>query len=238
MRNLSIFPNLTPEALFLSIAGSKSSPCRDMLVEKGNGNTDGCIQNRVLDRYKEYQDNCYNLTNVSPVSFSGLEKQCLINCYNSETKASNWLFAEITNVQDTFTKDKCPYCGINSPTTVDHYLPKEDFPEFSVMSHNLVPCCADCNSLKGRKWINHETGMRLFVHFYFDEIPNEVFMKADISMMNNAPTVVFSMCPPNITTNPFYDIISTHYEELNVFNRIEYKVTSYVAEILQINKKG
>ncbi|VVS91052.1 HNH endonuclease [Desulfoluna spongiiphila] len=43
--------------------------------------------------------------------------------------------------------DRCPFCGgIGRPSTLDHFLPKANFPQFSVLPTNLVPCCKDCNS--------------------------------------------------------------------------------------------
>lgn len=40
---------------------------------------------------------------------------------------------------------KCPLCGINQATTLDHYLPKAHYPILSVYPWNLVPACKDCN---------------------------------------------------------------------------------------------
>ena len=45
-------------------------------------------------------------------------------------------------------RNLCPYCGQRVVATLDHYLPKSAFPDFSVHPHNLIPCCRDCNSSK------------------------------------------------------------------------------------------
>jgi len=44
----------------------------------------------------------------------------------------------------------CPYCGLPSNITLDHYLPKSigAFPEYSVLSLNLVPACTPCQTKK------------------------------------------------------------------------------------------
>ena len=69
----------------------------------------------------------------------------------------------------------CPYCGMQSNVTVDHYLPKELFPQFSCFSLNLVPACSDCQN-KGNKGIKHPKRKRRltpspdrFVHPYLDK---------------------------------------------------------------------
>lgn len=236
MRNLKLINEITPEDLYLSIAKSKHNPCKDILIENQTNPNPGCIQNKVLQRYQEYKDMRHELHNMSSSNFSIRESECLRSCYTSDTAVSTWFFSEIEKIQDIFNRDKCPYCGINSPSTIDHYLPKESFPEYAVMSYNLVLCCGDCNGLKGTKW-KDDTGRRLFIHYYFDKIPSDIFFKAKVSIRNNAPVVEFSICPPDANTDPFYDIVVTHYKELNVLERIENKVSSYVTEIFLKNKE-
>lgn len=48
----------------------------------------------------------------------------------------------------------CPMCGSPNVGTVEHYLPKAPFPEFSVFSFNLVPSCNVCNQKRGSKHAN------------------------------------------------------------------------------------
>jgi len=43
----------------------------------------------------------------------------------------------------------CPYCGLGYITTLDHFVPKSDFPYLAISPTNLVPCCSDCNKSKG-----------------------------------------------------------------------------------------
>jgi len=61
----------------------------------------------------------------------------------------------------------CPVCG--SPVTgdLDHYLPRTNYREFSIMRANLVPACRHCNSgVKGTTV--HGGDPRRFIHPYFD----------------------------------------------------------------------
>lgn len=61
----------------------------------------------------------------------------------------------------------CPVCG--SPVTgdLDHYLPRDIYPEYSIMRANLVPACKHCNSgVKGTTV--HGGHPRRFIHPYFD----------------------------------------------------------------------
>ena len=57
----------------------------------------------------------------------------------------------------------CPYCGLPSNITLDHYLPRKlkAFPEFSVLSANLVPACTDCQGKKHDFFAIHKKNHRL-----------------------------------------------------------------------------
>lgn len=56
---------------------------------------------------------------------------------------------------------RCAYCEIHEAEDggskkfhVDHYLPKDRFPEKSFDYFNLFYSCADCNTFKGHYWAN------------------------------------------------------------------------------------
>lgn len=64
--------------------------------------------------------------------------------------------------------DECPTCGgIGHPRTLDHYLPKANYPKLAVLPHNLIPACRDCNTDKRNPLIDqpHEQ----LIHPYFDQ---------------------------------------------------------------------
>lgn len=44
---------------------------------------------------------------------------------------------------------KCPFCGIDDCTTLDHFLPKKKYLVLSTTPFNLIPCCYTCNMKKG-----------------------------------------------------------------------------------------
>ncbi|AMV48515.1 hypothetical protein ATN79_48610 [Paraburkholderia caribensis] len=61
----------------------------------------------------------------------------------------------------------CPMCGSKHRYTLDHLLPKEDYPEFAIYSANLVPACK-CNTDRGQTVRGNAAGERV-LHPYFDE---------------------------------------------------------------------
>lgn len=76
---------------------------------------------------------------------------CLHGAYESEAKKYklDWIPAMRGCVIGS-----CPMCGSSNVGTVEHYLPKTPFPEFSVFSFNLVPSCNICNQKRGSKHAN------------------------------------------------------------------------------------
>lgn len=73
----------------------------------------------------------------------------------------------IKRIRSTKHLLSCPVCGSGTTGHVDHYLPRTEYPEFSIMRANLVPACPHCNSsVKGShiKGTNPER----FIHPYFD----------------------------------------------------------------------
>jgi len=63
----------------------------------------------------------------------------------------------------------CPSCGEDgTPYTLDHYLPKTDFPHFSVIPANLSPMCDICQGHKLAETLD-EHDRRIFIHPYFDQ---------------------------------------------------------------------
>ena len=81
----------------------------------------------------------------------------------------------------------CPYCGeLVVPVTLDHFLPKEAFPEYALLSANLVPICTPCNTAKGEVVVDR-SGNRLFSHPYFDAFLTRRVVAATIQWSGDTP---------------------------------------------------
>ncbi|WP_168427092.1 hypothetical protein [Erwinia amylovora] len=81
----------------------------------------------------------------------------------------------------------CPTCGEDgSPGTLDHYLPKDVFPELAICLANLTPMCSRCQEEKSTTY-QSESGGKAFFHPYFDIIDQCLF-KVEITPPFNAPS--------------------------------------------------
>jgi 5-methylcytosine-specific restriction endonuclease McrA len=110
----------------------------------------------------------------------------------------------------------CPYCTIAPPKTLDHYLPRNDYPEFSVLPINLVPACSGCNTSRG---FRDRTGARALIHPYFDTIPNERLLVATIRIVDGAPDATFSVDRTQAKDKGFADLYERHVDLLRLHAR-------------------
>lgn len=134
--------------------------------------------------------------------------------------------------------DSCPYCGKPvTPSTIDHFLPKEDWPEFAIYPDNLVPQCIDCVPNKGRKYYCVDDGIAMFIHpFYSPLLSNIGFV---ISASLNESEVVFDV------TYKFSNIsdaemprVRLHIKTLRVTKRIKEYCEALLRRTIRKAKKS
>jgi len=189
------------------------------------------IREHVNNRYNEYSNNCIELSVLQQLDiFTEAEIKDLISCYGENIEFSR-IEKEIKELQEIAMQSVCPYCGIGEPNTIDHYIPKSLYPEFSVFGLNLIPCCWTCNMEKGEKWL--ENGNRRIINFYFDSIPNEKFLHAIVSFNEHTDVPTLSL---ELRSNPkinqqFFRTIETHFRDLKLIERFEKKLNDEISNI-------
>lgn len=214
MRNLPI-PETNNKLKLAKFVSSKNKPYKKRLVR---------IRSIVKSRYDDYDHHANVLENISASKITGVCSDALIKCYTSKTEEMSALRDELLHPKlEDF--DECPFCGIGEPTTLDHYLPKEEFPEFSVLSKNLIPVCGVCNSnYKGRNWI--ENGKRLFLHTYYDQFPDEYLFKASVTVTNK---VAIDFSTIYVAAEPYFcNIFHHHFDKLCLNKRYKRKASTEI----------
>ncbi|WP_188897581.1 hypothetical protein [Microlunatus endophyticus] len=110
---------------------------------------------------------------------------------------------------------KCCLCGHAPSAQLDHHLPKTTFPEFSVLTFNLIPVCADCN-FKKRELYRRSDGGPAFLHAYRDPLPTtEAFLVADISISVTVAADFRVVQTPSIA-DPAFATLQHHFESLDL----------------------
>ena len=95
------------------------------------------------------------------------------------------------------------------------------FSEFSILSNNLIPSCATCNSrYKGDDYIFAD-GSRLFFNPYYDTFINTIqFLKCDITCIGIYIDIEFYIDASMELTYPNeYKLISNHFDTLHLTDR-------------------
>lgn len=112
-------------------------------------------------------------------------------------------------------EEKCPFCGgIGVPTTLDHYLPKANFPQFSVLPVNLVPCCSKCNSgEKGAQFAT--TPENQILHPYFED--DKFYLQQWVFARVERPcTLEFYVDPPQNWDDISKSRVATHFNKFGL----------------------
>lgn len=92
---------------------------------------------------------------------------------------------------------KCPFCSQRIVKTLDHYLPKSKYPIYAVTPINLIPSCSDCNKDKLVEY--PESPEQETLHPYFDDVDDEVWLKAKIILTEPIGFEYYVFASPNRT---------------------------------------
>lgn len=183
----------------------------------------------VLNHYNDYQDNFQNIHAIGNAGFTAPQNADLLTCYSGSTNALLNLIGRVNKAQSVEFQYICAYCLYHTVSTIDHYIPKDEYPVFCVMPRNLLPCCANCNSVKKQHW--RRGGRRLFLHFYHDLIPNLQFLTGVLTMYNNLPTIQYQLNQPAGMNTDVFDLISSHFERLKLLDLYSKGINVVIAEI-------
>lgn len=155
----------------------------------------------VAESYLRYDLMSGQLENLPRRRWSLKSREALRHCYEGGgvnlTRVKNDFFVGLSAV----AKSRCPYCMIRGPGSIDHFLPIDFYPEFSVLTLNWVYVCEGCNRRKGTHLV---AAPRELLNPYFDGIPqNQPIIFAAVSIVAGAPTVSFQVPTPNpLLPNP------------------------------------
>lgn len=86
----------------------------------------------------------------------------------------------------------CPLCGVEKVIVLDHYAPKTHFPEFALLSLNLIPTCSRCNHDKGEDSAVAVEDLP-YLHAYVHDLPQQPVLEAHIVVGPESVYAAFSL---------------------------------------------
>jgi hypothetical protein len=123
------------------------------------------------------------------------------------------------------------YCQLKEPDSFDHFLPKDDYPEFCALALNLIPCCVTCNKKKDRYW--KEGGNTGVINFYLDNIPIQQILFASITFKSidfTTPVINFKLSNSVGIAPSTFKLFQKHYSRLDLIARYNDKSGSEISE--------
>lgn len=158
-----------------------------------------------------------NILTINPADYRDFDHKNLQALYSYRSKKIQELKELLT--KHPIYKDRvlntCQNCTINEVDSMDHILGQTKFPEYSVHPKNLFPCCSVCNKKKSDK-LSDINGSQLFLNLYLDDLPKSQYLHVDFGT-NWLPRFWLER-PKDVSVRTF-DLIHSHYSELNLLNR-------------------
>lgn len=170
----------------------------------------------ILAAYKAYEDMAPDVGELDIAPLTRQQKDAMQHAYSFKTKPMAMLRSNLLN---RIGVARCPFCGIGESSTLDHYLPKQQYPEFSIFPKNLVPSCAVCNTRKQNRILVLRTNARMFLHPFYDQIPGAAFLIVDVRLAEGALILSYRLTRPVGVTHELFEHLKSHFNELNLADR-------------------
>ena len=130
--------------------------------------------------------------------------------------------------------DHCPTCGgIGQPRTLDHYLPKANYPKLAIVPQNLIPACRDCNTDKGNPLIDHPHQQLL--HPYLDKRQFFEERWISVSVSHTTPcTIIYFACPPDDWSDEDKARVANHFSLFGIAERYSIQAGSELGFLMDM----
>ncbi len=193
--------------VFDDIAAAKHQPRRGRMH---------AARAKVFDAYQSYEDAAPEVGELDEAPLTGQQKEAMRHAFTVETEPMTTLRGDLLKRIEVA---RCPFCGISESSTLDHYLPKERYPEFSVFPKNLVPSCAVCNTRKRDRILDAGTNVRMFLHPCYDPIPDMSFLTVHARMEADALVLSYRLIRPAGMALQTFRHLTSHFNELDLADR-------------------
>lgn len=143
------------------------------------------IIKQCYEHYDQQNGNPWLINSLSEETISPLSefKEHMNRLYDNPPQALKFIKSLRESIQGA-----CPMCGRSGNGTIDHYLPKSIYPEYSFFSKNLVPACDRCNKERSLKIKGNSLHERP-IHPYFDNFVEKRVMSSHFKPDWRAPII-------------------------------------------------
>ncbi|WP_221274559.1 hypothetical protein [Thaumasiovibrio subtropicus] len=177
------------------------------------------IEKPLLEDYRKYNSKVRSYRSKFSQSKLKDNYTVLLDFYN---KPPSNLDSLICDRRHNHGLNECPFCGKPvSPGTLDHFIPKNSWPEYSILQNNLVPQCKECAPIKGDDY-HSDNGHAIFLNPIFSKLLSFVEFKIKIEFNEEVKSINFLpkiVIPNNLSKKDQRRILS-HFKALKIKSRI------------------
>ncbi len=173
---------------------------------------------------------------LSKTRLTLVEKKSLKDGYDHRSASVKRLLETMRVSLPADHRELCPYCNLDSTYQLDHFLPKSEYPEFSLYGPNLLPICGRCNQIKLNSIVTPE-GHRIFLIPSDDEFLRKDLLLATLEMTPE-PHFTFRVDPAAPLTADERDQVERHFERLQLALRFRRRANALLVPLRTAVRKG
>lgn len=154
------------------------------------------VRPQIIQAYSLYQRTAM-VYQIQPATVSQAQKSALHAAYKRLSNRN--IHGELMAASDV-----CYICNERDACELDHFLPKELFPELSLFGGNLIPVCRQCNISKGTR-VTDTNGHGAYFHPHKCNVNrDEAILFAEVHDIRTGARFTFSVRQSeNISTDQF-----------------------------------
>lgn len=145
------------------------------------------------------------------------EKDDFLRLYRYSDVSYQNLVEELSKDENGHIYPYCPLCDIGEYHSLDHILPKGEFPVLCDHPRNLIRCCTTCNGYKSEIWL--EEGKRKYLDLYIDEVPNVQMLFVTLGLDEDVATYKYFVSDVNNPNADLYRMYKNTFEKLHLEER-------------------
>lgn len=189
------------------------------------------VQQQVVDLCDAYDEALKKMTPPLGRVWHQEAHDALKSCYGVGTTALSAHKDSILmalKAQSEVNVQRCAYCMLNDPRTWDHYMPKEDFPEYAVYHPNLLYVCFGCNQRKSNHFSKTEL---LYCHPYFSVDAEHALLHCKVTVTNGKLAIKYYGAAAG-TLHTAGEIAQRHVLNLSLTDRFKGEASSTVSGLI------
>ncbi|RCU45206.1 HNH endonuclease [Corallincola holothuriorum] len=178
------------------------------------------ISEELTERYPLYEGIIRNYRVELEATDFDEHRELLVHYYE---KAPASLNRELLFRRNEHGLYSCPFCGNpKKPDTLDHFIPKDQWPEYSIFPNNLVPQCRSCAPIKGENYYCVDAGTAKFIHPIYSDLLQKFRFKITVafSCETNRPSFSVVLRKLQVTGDGEDQRVIFHIKNLKVKQRI------------------